>query len=392
MPSGMPRAMPQSSGPRSAPSYRVLYRFDRDPNGEEPLASLINVHGTLYGTTYEGGAIRCHGRLRCGTVYTITRKGVQHLLYSFRDSDGRFPAAPLVDVNGTLYGTTAEGGLNGKGTIYSINASGSVTVLHSFHGGSDGWRPWSGLIDVKGTLYGTTLWGGRGGGTVYSISPSGAEKVLYRFNGRSDGFLPQGGLIDVNGTLYGTTVIGGGSGCGHTYLGCGTIYRITTKGIEQVVYRFTGGSDGESPGGSLVDVNGVLYGATAGGGANGTGTIYSFITTGTKTELYSFAGGSDGADPAAGLIDVKGMLYGTTVEGGGAGCGGYYHGCGTVYSISTAGAESVLYRFAGGSDGMSPQAPLVAVKDTLYGTTAFGGAEHEKRRAQCCGTIFALQL
>ena len=382
--------MPQSSSTRSVPSYRVLYRFDRDPNGEEPLASLIDVHGTLFGTTYEGGADQCHGKLRCGTVYSITRNGAHTLLYSFRDSDGRFPTASLTDLKGTLYGTTAEGGLNGRGTIYSINASGSQRVLHSFHGGSDGWRPWSGLIGVKGTLYGTTLWGGKGGGTVYTISPSGAEKVLHRFTGHLDGFLPQGGLADVKGALYGTTVIGGGSGCGHTYLGCGTIYSITTDGVERVVYRFAGGSDGESPAGALIDVNGTLYGTTAGGGAHGTGTVFSITTTGTKTILYSFARGSDGAHPAAGLIDVNGILYGTTAEGG-TGYAGSYNGCGTVYSISLAGAESVLYRFAGGSDGMLPQAPLVIVKGTLYGTTPFGGAEHIKRRAQCCGTVFALR-
>jgi uncharacterized repeat protein (TIGR03803 family) len=68
------------------------------------------------------------------------------------------------------------------------------------------------LIDVNGTLYGTTWTGGYyGGGTVYSISTSGAEKVLYSFRGGGDGASPESALIYVNGTLYGTTVNGGGS-------------------------------------------------------------------------------------------------------------------------------------------------------------------------------------
>ena len=60
--------------------------------------------------------------------------------------------------------------------------------------------------------------------------------------------------------------------------------------------------------------------------------------------LHSFAGGTDGSYPGAGLIEVDGTLYGTTFSGGSAGFG-------TVFSISTSGAETVVHDFAGGSDG-----------------------------------------
>lgn len=66
---------------------------------------------------------------------------------------------------------------------------------------------------MDGTLYGTTT---QGGSTSYgiSISTNGGEQVLHSFGG-SDGADPEANLIDLNGTLYGTTCGGGGfkSGC-----------------------------------------------------------------------------------------------------------------------------------------------------------------------------------
>jgi uncharacterized repeat protein (TIGR03803 family) len=195
-------------------------------------------------------------------------------------------------------------------------------------------------------------------------------------------------LIDVKGTLYGTTTDGG------TYHK-GTLYSVTLNGTENVLHSFGGSSDGANPLGGLIEVNGTLYGTTVGGGAgeacpsSGCGTVYAMTTSGNESVLYTFAGGSDGLKPQSGLIDVKGTLYGTTRYGGGGECQGQYAGCGTVYSISTSGSESVLYSFAGGTDGMYPQATVLEHDGTLYGTTAFGGTPRNKP-ANCCGTVFAL--
>lgn len=81
--------------------------------------------------------------------------------------------AGLLAVGGTLYGTTSAGGANGKGgTVFSISPSGSESILHSFGQGTDGADPLAGLINVKGTLYGTTSSGGTSGdGTVFAITP-----------------------------------------------------------------------------------------------------------------------------------------------------------------------------------------------------------------------------
>ena len=99
-------------------------------------------------------------------------------------------------------------------------------MLYRFTGGADGGNPNASLLEVNGTLYGTTAFGGSNGlRTVFSSSTSGGEQVLHSFGG-SDGATPQAGLIDVNGILRGTTLYGGfGSGCGGK--GCGTVFALT---------------------------------------------------------------------------------------------------------------------------------------------------------------------
>jgi uncharacterized repeat protein (TIGR03803 family) len=186
------------------------------------------------------------------------------------------------------------------------------------------------LINVKGTLYGTTELGTPSdNGTVYRISTTGVFKVVYTFTGSPDGSSPYAGLIKVNGKLYSTTTRGGR--CFGTF-GCGTVYQISTSGAERVLHSFSYGSDGALPFAGLINVNGTLYGTTYYGGISDNGTVYSISTGGVEKVLYSFAGGSDGANPAAALIDVNGKLYGTTTQGGGMGCGG--SGCGTVFALT----------------------------------------------------------
>jgi uncharacterized repeat protein (TIGR03803 family) len=210
-----PGAMPQVRG-IAAPSYDVLFSFDGS-DGAEPAASLIDVNGTFYGTTAYGGT---HDE---GTVFSIDTTGTEHVLHSFNNSssDGGIPSASLINVKGTLYGTTVEGGTHGEGTVFSISTSGTEYVLYNFGSGSDGALPRASLIDAKGTLYGTTLSGGtHREGTVFTISTAGTEHVLYNFGGRPDGAAPWAHLIDVHGTLYGTTRNGG------THTG-GTVFALS---------------------------------------------------------------------------------------------------------------------------------------------------------------------
>jgi uncharacterized repeat protein (TIGR03803 family) len=302
------------------------------------------------------------------------------ILHSFGLSkrDATNPAADLINVNGTLYSTTRYGGSHNAGTVFSLTKAGDVTVLHSF-GPGDGGCPVARLLNVKGTLYGTTSCGGtNGGGTVFSITLNGTEKVLHNFDSdyysydRNNGTMPVAGLINVNGTLYGTTERGGVGTCGVGH-SCGTVFSITTNGTYKVLHRF-GINDGAFPEAALLDVNGTLYGTTFDGGAKGgrAGTVFSITTAGKERVVYSFGTNqNDGGFPAAPLIDVNGTLYGTA--------SGYDSG-GAVFSVTTDGTEKTLNFENGGS---LPLAGLTDVKGVLYGTTALGGAKNR-------GTVFSI--
>lgn len=424
-PIGAPGAIPQPAAPTRmhrialSSSYKLLYKFYPAQDGETPSGSLLDVAGTLYGVTNAGGSTGCgHG---CGTVYTVSTRGVHKLFYSFGcGPDGGNPTGALIYVNGTLYGTTKYGGESGCGvdqgcgTVYSISTSGSEKVLYDFKGGADGCNPSGGLIDVNGTLYGTTAFGGRTGcyggkygcGTVFSITTSGQESVLHTFGKLSDGAIPRGELLDVHGVLYGTTNLGGFANCSVSseyIFRCGTIYKISTSGHEKVLHVFQGGSDGAQPAAGLIGLNGTLYGTTHFGGVSasgckgvGCGTVFEIRPSGSGYRiLYDFQGPPDGMYPESGLTAVQGTLYGVTWIGGhfNHGCvDGYELGCGTIYSVSTSGAETVLYDFIGPRGGWSPIGTLTDVSGGLYGATAFGGVVKHKCRCHGYGTIFRLSL
>jgi uncharacterized repeat protein (TIGR03803 family) len=254
--------------------------------------------------------------------------------------------------------------------------------LYSFAGGSrDGSSPVAPLLNVKGTLYGTTETGGKycephgfGCGTLFSITTQGTERVLHSFGSGADGALPEVGLVEANGMLYGTTSAGG------TY-GTGTVFGIALGGTEKVLHSFAPSShhnDGSYPVGSLAVLGGVLYGTTVGGGKHGDGTVFSIRTGGAEKVLCSFSGLTDGASPEAGLADVTGTLYGTT-SAGGADRGG------TIFSITTAGTEKVVHSFGKGADGKYPAADMYHSGERLLGTTSGGGVHGE-------GMVFSLRL
>ncbi len=307
----------------TVPSYGTLYKFGGGSDGEYPVAGLINVRGTLYGTTADGGD-GSFGYSCCGTIFSIRESGKETVLHRFKggSTDGIQPVAPILNVNGTLYGTTYGGGAKGKnGTVFAITISGKETVLYSFKGPPDGAHPVAPLLNVNGTLWGTTTGGGaKGNGTVFAISQSGTETVRYSFKGgRADGQNPYGGLTNVRGKLYGTTD-GGGAHC-INYVACGTVFSITTSGNESVLYSFQGGKDGQNPEAGLVYREGKLYGTTAGGGGGytskpGNGIAFAVTPSGAETVLHRFGYRHDGAAPQAALLDVNGTLYGTTTYGG----------------------------------------------------------------------------
>ena len=266
----------------------VLYSFSGKhyKGARYPDAGVIDLNGVLYGTTDSGG-----DRHEYGTVFSLDlKKDTEMVLdrFSARKKGGIFPEAGLIDIDGTLYGTTSEGGKYNGGTVFSIDpTTGAETVLHSFRGyPSDGAEPFAGLINVKGRLYGSTEYGGAYGvGTVFSVDPtSDAENLLYSFQGYpSDGGEPVAGVINVKGMLYGTTQYGGSEDCSSygEVVGCGTVFSLDPNtGVETMLYSFCAQqfcADGDYPMAALLNVNGTLYGTTKYGGAYGGGTVFSIV-------------------------------------------------------------------------------------------------------------------
>lgn len=385
-PIGSLGALPQTLEKTSANGYAVLYSFASGNDGRQPQAPLINVGGTLYGTTYAGGSSDD------GTVFSISTSGTEKVLYSFQGgNDGANPAAGLLATNGLLYGTTEYGGIPSygsqcnAGTVFSITKGGMESVVYRFFGYychdhvyNDGANPVASLISVGGKLYGTTSSGGENEyyGTVFRVNGHGKEKVLHSFAPYGDGGTPETNLLNLDGVLYGTTKIYGPAES------AGTIYSITSSGTENVLYIFPSeGQLGAGPA-ALIAVRGTLYGTTAYGGPYGTyfgsGTAFSMTPTGSLTTLHNFGSGTDGRHPYAPLLNVGGTLYGTTEQGGS-------YGDGTVFKMSLSGKEKVLHSFGYGSDGATPFAGLIDVKGTLYGTTSAGGT-------QGYGTVFAVRI
>ena len=287
----------------SGVSYDVLYSFASLQDGQYPVGALLDRNGALYGATVEGGSGKCYltsGLIGCGTLYEVNvSSGKKRILYSFQgDNDGYRPLSGLLDVSGPLYGTTAVGGegecggdsgLVGCGTIFKIRPSGDgYRVIYRFKGPNGSGRP-NNVLDVSGTFYGTTANGGitsgrclrirgpLGCGTLFKFNvSSGRLTVLHRFRGGRDGATPNSLLAYMNGALYSTTLAGGDMNCHFDYhSGCGTVFKFDlASGRETTLYRFKGGRDGAEPS-SVINVNGVLYGTTAADGRKDNGTVFS---------------------------------------------------------------------------------------------------------------------
>ena len=230
-----------------------------DGAGPGPLVQAAD--GNFYGTTYSGGSNACSSNddYCFGTVFRMTPNGTVTILHSFAGglSDGATPTGPLLAAtDGFLYGTTLEGGsddciLCGRGTVFRVSSTGTVTIVHFF------------------------------GGT----------------------FFPDGGLVQAtDGSFYGVSEFGE------------AIFRITASGATSVVHHFSD-AEGRELSTPTVGRDGYLYGGAAYGGTLNFGTLYKMTTTGAVTILQSFFGGREGAHPMTQLVQASdGNFYGRTTE------------------------------------------------------------------------------
>lgn len=350
--------------------YNTVFGFDFSNTS---TGVIKGDDGALYGTTSNVAATSG------GLIFRTTVDGANpENLYQLgtNSTDGYAPNAELLLASdGYFYGTTSYGPpvaypyQDGGGTIFKIKQNGTeFQTIHYFDDptavdssnsvvlSNDGARPDVALIEgPDGNLYGATAKGNPDGtGTVFRIAKNGANfTVLHTFSGLDssgfnvDGAYPSGRLAFAgDGRLYGVTREGGAGGNGTVYgLGLGgegfsAVHSFSALDSNNV------NEDGATPFGGLVEVNGVLYGTTSGGGTSNYGAVYSLdLGSGVLTTLRSFATATDstpdGVTPLAGLVLADdGRLYGTTSTGS-------VSPYGTVFAIGTDGSNyEVLHSFA----------------------------------------------
>jgi uncharacterized repeat protein (TIGR03803 family) len=405
-----------------AQTFTVLHTFTGGADGKFPYSGLtIDRAGRFYGTTQSdtsGG----------GTVFRLARQGsgwVFAPLYHFHgNGSGAWPEARVVfGPDGTLYGTTQEGG-NNSGVVYNLRppptacpsflCAWTETVLYEFTD-FDGYDLDYGdlAFDQQGDLYGTTefqgdgCYGGEsssndggygklgkhmrslacsglgpdcGGayGNVYRMTPGAGgwnRTAVYTFTGLGDGGQPTSGVIlDPSGNLYGTA---SWAGAGYD----GLVFQMV-PGIacyqENILYAFTGGSDGKYPVAGLVrDAAGNLYGATSQLGSAGGGTVFELTPSNggwTFHLLYSLSGSGSSPGPLRNLsLDAAGDVYGTTYAGGA-------YGYGSIFKLTPGNGTwtyTSLHDFTNGNDGAYPYSNVVFdANGNLYGTASQGGANN----------------
>jgi uncharacterized repeat protein (TIGR03803 family) len=311
----------------------------------------MGADGNLYGTLPNFGI---YGQ---GAVFKLTTNGAYSIIHHFGGvtNDGAYPASALWQGHdGFLYGVTSEGGSNYTGTVFKLSTDGQTyAVLWQFDGADGGNNPVGQLLQgANNFLYGATAYGGENnGGIVFSLSTEGGNfTILHAFpSSPADAAQPQAGLLaGQDGMLYGTTQ-GGGSNYN------GTVFRLNMDGGgEQVIYSFTGTTDGMSPTAPLLQgAGGVLYGETSYGGANSDGVIFSLNPNGSGYASQHVFSGAEGLNPSGGLaLGPDGAIYGTVQSGGTSGFGGIFRLVPGVTALAPLySPTSVTLNFTGGVPG-----------------------------------------
>ncbi len=242
------------------------------------------------------------------------------------------------------------------------------------------------VFDSAGNLYGSTREGGDvnenlGYGVVFELSThagSWSEQVLYAFTGGTDGGNPDNIISDSDGNLYGVTAVGGTSTACRGY-SCGAVFELSPSAggtwTENVLYSFNNSGGQDPDGGLTFGSGGKLLGTTRFGGTAGLGTVFQLTPSGgqwSESVLWDFTGGNDGWEPLFGVtLGSAGQLFSTAIYGGGN------VGNGTVIELTASQSglwnETTLESFVDGS-GDSPVVNVIFDSaGNLYGTNSRGG-------------------
>lgn len=325
----------------SGGGYTLLRSFSYDgTEANSPQGGLTLSGSTLYGMTMGGGTDYA------GTIFKMNTDGTGFsILHSFHgSSEGRNPYGALTLSGSTLYGMTQLDGPQSGGTLFRMNTDGSgFALLHEFtFDTSDGGMPFGTLTLSDSTLYGTTAQGGANGvGTVFSVQTDGTGFGLLHSFSSADGGNPMGALTLAGSTLYGITAVGGASDKG-------TIYQVNTDGSGfDLLHEFAGDADdGSTPYGSLTLSGSKLFGTTTSGGTSDFGTIFTLGTNGDGFAVLESFDGSDGRAPYSDLALSGTTLYGMASAGGGP------DNAGVVFSTVAVPEPSTCAMLAAGALGL----------------------------------------
>ena len=231
---------------------------------------------------------------------------------TFTGANGATPAGSLtIDAEGDLFGTTANGRVDGDGTVFEIaKSTGELTTLATFTG-SNGEYPERGVtIDAAGDLFGTTYLGGADNdGTVFEIVKStGALITLATFTG-ANGASPLSQLVsDAAGDLFGTTETGGADNDG-------TVFEIAkSTGKLTTLATFTGANGAEVDGGLTINSAGDLFGTTYYGGANDDGTVFELPATFVATPAVDNTTTVTDSDPVVATTPTPEVTAGASIS------------------------------------------------------------------------------
>jgi len=332
--------------------YTELYNFNWHAEGANPMFPALMAQGqdgNLYGTLQS--TLSGTGSVFGWSVPTSTIAKI----YGFSGPDGHTPQSGLtLGLDGSFYGTTVTGGLNGKGSVFKITSGGVFAQLYSFTDGTDSAYPWAPPVQgPDGSIYGVTF-NGTNPGRAYKVTSAGVFTVIATLPSKTQAPL----IFGNDGNLYGTTQYGG------TY-NRGTVFKMTTKGVLTIIHSFTA----ELPTGPVMQAaDGKLYGTTPFGGTNGQGIIYSMsLSGGSFTVLHNFLL-SEATNSVSGLVQGRNkFLYGVAQAGGGAGQG-------SLFKVNTTGTVfSVLNSFQTAIGDTPMSTPVLHTNGIIYGTTNHGG-------------------
>jgi len=341
-------------------NFHKVYSFI-GPEGRWPIGkSAVDANGIVYGVTEFGGL---------GDSCTVYSFNVQtndcqllHDFYATIDSGWWDVFGPTLLPDGMLYGTTTQGGRYGKGSIYRLNTS-----THHFEDLYDldtltlGAGAGALYYATDGKLYGmTSSYGLNGSGTIFSLDPVTQQlDILYNMidsmgHGAAGTFM-QGS----DGKIYGTTSFSAGFSFSY-----GTIFSFDlTSHVYKRLHKFDLWH-GCFPNGALVQApNDKLYGLCRQGGQS-YGVLFSYdLQTDSFKVLHNFVSAT-GERPLSTLtLATNGKLYGTASEGG-------THNAGVAFSYDINDSlYSVIFNFDS-VNGARPAGTIIETNPHLNNTTS----------------------